>query len=247
MKKNNYSGHIFSFYYKLIQRKYIVYTDNLFFRLKNILRTKVGDRYILFDKFFWHEIVIIEINKKKISYSIIESHKIIYTQKTELIAYIPILHSKYLNQALYLLGKTFISKIYLVKTELSKQKTSLSFEKLNQYIIQGAEESKNYCFPTLVNKIITIPELLLSNKKILLLYEKATINIQEYTKSLYTEEVTENNTINFLCGPEEGFTEKELSGLLSAKNIYSYSLHNVILKSIDTIFYISILLSQKNT
>lgn len=243
MKAHNSDSHIFSFYYESTHKGYIDHTEDLFFRLKNILRAKPGNKYILFDRLFWYEIITIEINKQKFLYSILNSHKIINSHNTELIAFIPILHSKYLNQAMYQLGKTFVSKIYLIKTELSKKERNFSFAKLNQYIIQGAEESKNYLFPVLENKIMTISEILSSNKQILLLYEKAATNIQEYSKN-YDQKNINDQSISFLCGPEEGFTKEELETLLSSKNIHPYSLHNVILKSIDTIFYTSILLSQ---
>lgn len=233
--------HVFSFYYVCINDdNCIFYYESLFYRLKVVLRVQCGDEYIFFDKSFWSRIVITEVDKKVIRYKVIIRQAIEKRKAGKLIAYVPILETKYLAEVVYLLGKTFTSEIFFVETALSRKRSSIIFDKLQQCIIQGAEESKNFEFPCLNKKILLLEELREINHHILFCYEKSAKKLGNMLNYSFSSD------LGFFCGPEQGFKKEEVEFLLSSNNMIDVSLHQAVLKSIDVLFHVAIFLSMRD-
>jgi len=120
-----------------------------------------------------------------------------------------------------------------------EKKNSLNYDKLCKCLIQGAEESKNYLFPTLHKTVYNLLDVVNMSDFLIVFYEYAECAFVDLTMDY---DVRRTPSISFLCGPEEGFSENEI-GQFQRTRVYTVRLHSLILKSIDVIFYAGIVLS----
>jgi RsmE family RNA methyltransferase len=231
--------HIFSFYYSPINKEifFIDNKDDLYKRIVLVLRMQLNDIYICFDKNTIYTVVIIEINKKSIINKIIEKKPNQAVGK-RVVAYIPYLEREYANEVFYMMGQQGISDVILVKTDLTQirgytEKDYLRFEKL---MIQGCEQGKQYTIPRFNKNALSIPELVNKQEKLYWFYEQG-----ELLPMVLQNNYIEEKEYSFLCGPERGYSQEEITILQKITKYQSIRLSSSILRSVDAIQFASIL------
>jgi RsmE family RNA methyltransferase len=231
--------HIFSFYYApkskdifLIDNK-----DDFYRRIAIVLRMQKDDIYICFDRDFIYTVIILEINKKHIINKVIERKNNLNLGK-KVIAYIPYLEREYANQVFYTVGQQGIRDVRLVRTDLTqiKEYTEKEYIRFEKLMIQGCEEGRQYVLPVFDKVSISIDELVKKIPRVYWFYE----NGSELSSFLLGKNKEELEQYAFLCGPERGYSEREINLLLDMQNYQSIKLSNSILKSVDIVKFASI-------
>lgn len=229
--------HIFSFYYNLNNTEIFVIDnkDLLYSRIVSILRMQKNDIYICFDTNFIYTAIIIEINKKSIISKIIEKKENKKTGK-KVSAYVPYLDRDYLNEIFYMVGQQGINDITLVKTDLShiKEYTEKDYIRFERLMIQGCEQGKQYVLPQFNQISISITELIQIKKKLYWFYEHGNF------LSSFLHNNNEDIEYSFLCGPERGYSHREIDILINTTDYHSIKLSNSVLRSVDVVKFASI-------
>lgn len=123
-------------------------------RITSVLRLKVGESFILFDKNLQAQVSLAQITKKTVECEIIskELNKII---KPSITFVLPLLKRDDFESSLYSLVELGASKVQIVTT----QKTTRAwggqkeFERCERIMIAAAEQSKNFAFPQLFSPV----------------------------------------------------------------------------------------------
>jgi RsmE family RNA methyltransferase len=238
--------HIFSIYSEEINKEknevakiYFIESKSkdLIHRINNILRLKENDEIILFDTKNVFRTKIVDINKKRIKFEIVKSNPI-KKQEKQINAYIPILDKKQLEEAFCILGQQGVNEIFFVKFEKDHNRNinEHQIERLKKALIAGCEQGKQFVIPKINENIIpfeTMIEIIKSNNETLFYFDKTgkLINdIVQQTKSF-------KKNISFTCGPEAGFSKREIELL---KDKVGISLSSYTLRSIDTVKFATI-------
>lgn len=149
----------------LIQQKkigdnIILSDESLIHRMVHILRLKIGDACILFDKYMNILVVIDELaSKKKISIAIqsIEKNEVL---KPTIIFLLPLLKRDDYEAALYNLAEVGVNIIQLIFTEkTTHQWNSRDMDRAQRILTVAAEQSKNFTYPEIKQPITLIQAL----------------------------------------------------------------------------------------
>jgi RsmE family RNA methyltransferase len=228
--------HIFSFYYSPKNKEVFILDskDPLYGRIISILRMEINDIYICFDKNFIYRVIIIDINKRSIINKIVEKKENKKIGK-KVSAYVPYLEREYLNEIFYIAGQQGINDITLVKTDLSqiKEYTEKDYIRFEKLMIQGCEQGKQYVVPQFNKENVLMTELIEKKEKIYWFYE----NGDMLSSLLYNNE---NQEYSFLCGPERGYSHREIDILTNTKKYHSIKLSDSVLRSVDVVKFASV-------
>lgn len=124
---------------------------DLVHRITHVLRLAPEETLILFDRTGTIQIRIREITKKKIV-GILQSISLNTPLQPHITFFLPLLKRHDLETALYSLTEIGVQEIFLIsthKTQKGLPGSEKEFERLQRIIIAAAEQSKNFCFPTL--------------------------------------------------------------------------------------------------
>lgn len=237
--------HVFAFYYNEdINNNHIIFhhTQELFFRLNSVLKTKVGDTFIFFNEKFIYDVVIDAISKKEISIKVLLQKEKMSPPK-KIIAYIPLLHKSYLNDACYYCAQRGITDIIFIKTDLSsKENYSLKdIEKFRKLLIQGCQEGKQFTIPSITFPTQSLYDIIKEEKTPLYWFYENGNKLSSLLMENYHQQA---ESYSFVCGPEKGFSNREIFLLQSYFPNLSIKLTKYILRSIDVINFATTLFSS---
>lgn len=119
-------------------------------RVVHVLRLRVGEEIVIFDK-NRHILLAIESVEKNKVHGIVKSVKENKKLKPHLVVQLGLLKRDALETAIYALSQIGINEIVLFTSEKVQRKWGgvREFERLHRVIIAAAEQSKNFCLPTL--------------------------------------------------------------------------------------------------
>lgn len=182
--------------------------DNLFHRIIHVLRIKVGQSCILFDKNTYIVAILNNYKGKKCLDFEIQLLELVKPLDPTIIFLLPLLKRDDYETVLYSLtelGVNFIQPVFTQKT--AHQWTKKDDERANRILIAAAEQSKNFSYPDIKDPI----SLELALKR----YEKASLKIFfephgskffEVTQSLHQ---SGQKDIVLLIGPEGDLSAEE--------------------------------------
>ncbi len=188
--------------------------------LKNVLRLKKEEKFVLVGKTEIGLFRVTDINKKYI-----DAERIFYRIKNsnnkEIKVFQSILKREYMDFTIEKLAELGVTEITPVITERSlKSINSKTLERYNKLAIKGMLQSENEFF-TKINSPVKLEDIELNNCHFIIFYER------EKEKKL--PEI-HSNQISIFIGPEGGLTEKELE-ILQKKGGEIISPLNSILKA----------------
>lgn len=234
--------HIFSFYYSQIGGDLsssicIIKSDHsLFHRMSIVLRMQKGDKLILFNgRGFFCTCQLIEINKNSVSLQVLKED-ILSVSGRKVTVYTPMLDIDYLKSVFFIAAQQGIDKIVLVSTEKSRKElySDRESQKLSAALVSGCEQGQQYYLPKWNEKEVINFSFLLDSSYISTCYtffEYGKCNILHMAHSIScTKEI-----VNLFCGPEGGFSEKEVSQLQQAQNHFLVHLSKSVLRSVDVL------------
>ena len=181
---------------------FIVLSNDFTHYLKNVLRLKNQDKFVILGKENIGLYQIVNISKKNI-----ESKRIFHRKKKsanyKINVFQSVLKREYMDFTIEKLSELGVTSITPVVTERSIGKiNSKTMERYKKFAIKGMLQSENE-YLTKINEPINIDEIN-SEKKFYIFYER------KDKKEL--PEINENNVVIFI-GPEGGITKKELEVL----------------------------------
>ena len=239
------SKHQFAFYFselvKIDLNLEIIDIDNkeLLHRLIKIVRLKINDQFILFDRDNYILCELLYSSKKNINVKILSKSKNKQSE-SEIIYLLPVLKKDNLQQAVYSLAEIGVSEIQLIETEKSRKSfPEKEFDRLQKAVIGAAEQSKNYSFPVLKNseKFESILSLLdKSSDKIL--FDVDGQSFFDLRKDLKSKKKY------LLVGPEGGLTDNEIGRARGAGFIVA-SLTETVLRAVQAVAISSALFRLK--
>jgi RsmE family RNA methyltransferase len=234
--------HIFAFYYdENINQNYVIikHDHELFFRLNSVLKTRVGDRFIFFNQKWVFEVAVLALSKKEIRINILSQKEKVSPPK-KITAYIPLLHKSYINDACYYCAQRGVTDIIFIKTDLSSTEhySSQDIEKFRKLLIQGCQEGKQFILPSMFFTYQSLDSVIQQGVSPLYwFYEHGNkLNIQD--------NIQKAESYSFVCGPEKGFSNREILLLQNHFPHLSIKLNQYILRSIDIINFGTTLFSS---
>jgi RsmE family RNA methyltransferase len=241
-----------------MQEKHIftIYTENIieynsilnincsifYNRVLKILRLKINETIVIFNKINKYLCKINEINKKNISLKILKKETI-EKPFLKINLFIPIIEKEYIENVLYFCGQQGAYKIYFVKYENSKNKFEYEINKkrFEKIIISGCEQGKQCFFPEIEEKIISFEQMIKISQNKLIYFDENGKNIKE----IFNEKKDNNYEYYITCGPEAGYAEEEKNILLKSL-LRPISLGAHTLRSSDTLSFSLVLLNSLN-
>lgn len=233
MKKNRAeSAHIFAFWYpslsddlRINNREMNITDKELIARMRTVLRLRIGESCILFDRAMHSECTVQAIDAKAIRVTCtINKKNLLHTPV--ITALLPLLKKDDLSTAVADLTAIGISQIQLITTDtVQRQKIEAAeLARLERVIIAAAEQSKQFAVPQLLPPI-SLPEALKKNKHILC----GDPDGQPYAIVL-TQLPPHEKAYAVLVGPEAAFSSAE-AALLREHTVISCALTPTVLKS----------------
>lgn len=222
--------HIFSFYYLLLQStdhtRLIVTEESFVHRLYHVLRYQVGDECKLFNKELHAYVIIQEISKKNIIFTIknIQKNRIFHPN---IVLLLPILKKESLEEAVYNAVVAGVSVIQLVVTQKCHRYKLLlnEFERLLKIVIAACEQSHYYDVP-LLHAPLTLEQALATYSSNKLFF--ADPNGLTFSKIVWT------SNILLIIGPEGDLTSVE-KDILQQHSVQLFSLTPTILRSQEAV------------
>lgn len=211
--------HQFAFYYhdlsSFISKNIdiIITSDELYHRLKHVVRIKTDDRCILFNQ---KEHAIFTFGsfqgKNKIIGTLVD-RQLNVQLKPEITFFLPLLKLDALSQAVYALAEVGITTIQLVTT--AKTQTPCNnklIDKLYKVAVSAAEQSKMFAFPTILPALSLDACLKQSGSKVNRFY----FDVDGVSSAVWYKSVLQDQNYYLLVGPEGDLTKAEKNAVKQA-------------------------------
>lgn len=208
--------------------------EELINRIVNILRLRIGERFIIFNNQYHAELLLVNISKRSITVEIlsIDNNKHI----NPIITWgLPILKRADFEESLYNLGQLGVQYIQLLNTDKSQKWFSADGKDMSRsekILIASSEQSKNYNIPQLLAPINFDKFIIESN-----IIDQAKISFDidtEFTCKDLINNVNKYKNLLVISGPEGDLTIKE-KNILKASGFISYKLTPTVLKAAEAI------------
>lgn len=191
--------------------------------LNRVLRLKINDQVKIFGENGEYLCKVSNISKNHTTLAIIEKIREYQQSSTKItLAFAPTkgLGASFVVQKACELG---VVSIIPIKTERSVVK-SVNLEKLEKVAIEAAEQSERMDIPH-IEEMQSLEEMVESNsdKKLLFCYERS--------EKAETPDLTADDQVLIVIGPEGGFDEQEVKFLKLKQNVYTLRLSDYILKA----------------
>ncbi|MBP7190281.1 MAG: 16S rRNA (uracil(1498)-N(3))-methyltransferase [Rickettsiaceae bacterium] len=194
--------------------------------LTNVLRLKIGDVVRLFNENSGeYQAYIDSFTKKSCNLKISKLYRMPFkSSKLSLIQ--SVIKNDRMAQILDMSTQLGVSGIFPVISDRSQVRT-INKERFEKIIIESSEQSERLDVPHL-HEVEKLEDLLSKG-----LFDKVIMaNENEEIKKLLTKQDVEGcKNLAILVGPEGGFTDRELSFILSNPNVCSISLGSNVLRS----------------
>jgi 16S rRNA (uracil1498-N3)-methyltransferase len=198
--------HRFFFGFDLQQKIIEIIDKDLIKQIKNVLRLRVKDEFILFDgKFNEAKVRIEKIKKERIEVSILETFKnkneLLYPWQVNL--YCAILKKNNFEWAIQKAVEAGVNRIFPIITKRTIR-TSFRKQRLEKIIKEAAEQSGRGIIPQISEPLDFFQALKLSEKAELnILFDPTGEKINRYFDFVVRDQ------INIFIGPEGGFEKRE--------------------------------------
>lgn len=210
----------------------IITDDVLFHRMKTVVRLKLGDHCIFFDRLLFAECEIKEfIGKKQIRCVMRAKHK---TQSIvpSITFLLPLLKKEDYEHALYTLAEMGITTVQLVFTQKSRSSWGgiKDIERAQRIFIAASEQSKNFSYPELKGPILLQEALAIhASKKIF--FDPMGDNALSVCNYMH---VSPSDHIVLCVGPEGDLTHSEKEALKNHNFIFC-ALTQTVLRSVQAV------------
>jgi len=189
----------------------IIKEKNIINRLKNVLRLKPNDSVIIFNNEKNEFLTKIElINNYCCELKVIEKLNNQKNLEFKINLFQAIIKKDKFEWVIEKGTEAGISSFFPIITERTIKK-SLNFDRLNKIAIEAAEQCKRIDVPKIYKIISFQDSIKMADKKFSIILDPKGKKIKEYLN-----EIKRHKEINIFCGPEGGWSEKELS--LAEKN-----------------------------
>ncbi len=230
---NTTHAHLFALYHAglssqctAVGQRIIVTDQQLVVRIASVLRLKVGEQCVLFDRSVHALCEVLEIAKKQITFLCKNIDKNV-SYKPAITVLLPLLKKDDLAAALTDLVAVGVSSIQLVMTEKVQRAWSgtQELERVERVMIASAEQSKNFAIPVLHAPIDVRAALL--QHPLIVCGDPDGAPLQSVLHAL-----SQNKTQSYalLVGPESDFSAAEKT-MLSQRTVVRCALTPTVLKS----------------
>jgi 16S rRNA (uracil1498-N3)-methyltransferase len=186
-------------------RKLIIRDQELAQRLTKVLRLKVGDQIIVFDKLGSEFLAKIELlSKNRCELEIIEKRKNLSEPEKKIHLFQAIIKK---DKFEWVIEKGTEVGVYSFTPILTERtvKFNLNFERLKKIAISATEQSGRVFVP-IINKIKTFEEAIKENKENFLLF----LDLSGEPIKKFFPDIQKAKEIYIFVGPEGGWSEKEI-------------------------------------
>ncbi len=205
--------------------KIIIRDQDLIQRLIKVLRLKVGDQIIVFDKLGFEFLAQIELlSKNRTELTVIEKRKNLAEPEKKIYLFQAIIKKDNFEWVIEKGTEAGIFSFTPILTERTI-KTNLNFERLRKIAISATEQSGRVFVP-IINQIEKFEDSFRKIKDKFILF----LDITGEPIKKFFHEIQKNKEIYIFVGPEGGWSEKEIN-LVKENNIRIVSLGPRILKS----------------
>jgi 16S rRNA (uracil1498-N3)-methyltransferase len=189
----------------------IIKEKNIINRLKNVLRLKPNDSVIVFDNEKNEFLTKIRfINNYRCELKIIEKLSNQKNLEFKINLFQAIIKKDKFEWVVEKGTEAGISSFFPIITERTIKK-SLNLDRLNKIAIEAAEQCKRIDVPKIYKITSFQDSIKMANKELSIILDPKGKKIKEYLN-----EIKKHKEINIFCGPEGGWSKKELS--LAEKN-----------------------------
>jgi RsmE family RNA methyltransferase len=198
----------------LVGQRYAVVHKDLIMRIISILRLRVGEICILFDRMYNIQVQIVSIESKSVITTVLSVNKNIqYTPYLTVL--LPVLKKDDLSTAVADLTAVGVSVIQLVTTETVQRAWGgkQEYDRLERVMIAAAEQSKNFAIPVLKEPRSLLAEA--SQHSVLIYGDSDGIGF----KSVFKDMPTALAECALLVGPESDLSVSEKEALQRMKAV----------------------------
>lgn len=189
------------------EQKFLIINDSsTIHRISDILRLKLGDSIIFFDKSHHALCLLKQASKKELVFQV-NDFKTNLILTPSITAYMPLLKRDDLEQGVYdltAIGVTTIQLVMTTKVQRTWQQKELA--RLQKIIVAAAEQSKNFSFPT-IKEPISFDDISESDDTVYRVFAdpkgKPLLEVMNDISTMRTKK------IHVLVGPEGDLTEDE--------------------------------------
>lgn len=201
--------------------------EQLAHRLHKVLRIRPKEEMIIFGKKYSLEIILENIDKKYITFTVLKCNIIVPLQPT-INLWLPLLEKAAIEQAMYSATVLGVHTVYLIPTTKGKRSalTPHELNRLSKIIIAASEQSKQLCAPRLkqVTSWKDIP-----HEGLFVVADIKGAHLSQCIKDL-----TNKPSYTFIVGPEGDFTLQEKQKF-DALGLIKIKLGTTILRSEDAV------------
>lgn len=190
----------------------VIDDPDLIHRLVHVLRFRIGDTCILFDKVHQYRNRFEKIEKKQVVMRFVEQVLPTLEAKVKIKAVVPLLKKEALEETIFGLTEIGVHEIQLVQS-VSSRKTLLSgeYQRLMRIVIAAMEQAKHFRWPIINEKVVSFDAALTVPDGV------ATIGIFADQGGRALPQVVDQwlsiDTVEQVCftvGPEAGFMTDEI-------------------------------------
>lgn len=232
--------HEFALYYndlatlQISEHAMIIDHDDLFHRLKHVLRLQKNDHCILFNQ---HEHAIFELDRfegKKKVIGFVRSKKTNTILQPRITFIVPLLKIDALTDAIYSCAEVGINTVQLVTTQKTQTVyTEKLLDKLQRTAIAAAEQSKMFAFPTILPPL-PLSDVLAQNYQGVRCY----FDVGGVPFDVWYKPINKDEQYYLLVGPEGDLTDHEKKDVQKA-GFTTCLLTPTVLRSVRSISIIS--------
>lgn len=206
--------------------------DKLFHRLTRVLRLRLDDAVLLFDKEIHARFVIQELQGKTRIKGVVESKLPNTVLYPTIIAWLPLLKRDDCDAALYALTELGINTVRLVTTENVQRAWGgeRERERLQRVMIAAAEQSKNFAFPNLYTSV-SLDEVCQKAKGRKIFCDPTGVPLFNMLQSIHKEQPEQ---IDILVGPEGDLVPSE-KDLIQKAGFEFCALTPTVLRSVQAV------------
>ena len=212
---------------KTISANLLIYIKGKQFHfLKNVLRSSINDKIIIFDGITgeWDSIIL-SISRDTIILKVINNINIISKSNDVWLIFSPIKQHR-MNIAIQKATELGVTKFVPIITDRTIVR-KINYERVKKIIIEASEQSNRLTVPD-IEKAQNLKSFLeKNNNKVNMIFG----DINTKNQKLDSKIKKENKPICIIIGPEGDFTENERKEIINFKNLQSLKINNNILRS----------------
>lgn len=214
---------------------------DIIFRVRKVLRLKIGEQLVLFNDFAFAVVKILGLSDSKLVVEKILFQKNLSTGlKVHL--FIGLLKKQAFEEMVYLATEAGVDSITPLLTKKVHHNfwNQKEFDRLNKIICNAREQAKKFS-PVVLNQPVLLDKALegvatQQDAKNIFFDSSGSCALQEIGQMLREGEESFSSRLNLFIGPEAGFASKEEDSILGLPKIKKLALTKTILRSPEAAF-----------